>query len=84
MSKKEEETTYSNDGHMDLSCASGEECAMVSQDSPSAKDLNDSIVTFGQQNSEKENFEKIYYESLFELESTSEEEMSYNYPGKQQ
>ena len=59
-----------------------EECAMVAQDSPSSEDLDDSIVTFGQQNTEKENFEKMHYDSLFEQESNSEEEMSYNYPGK--
>ena len=55
---KEEETTYSNDSHMDSLCASEEECAMVAQDSPSSDDLDDSIVTFGQQNSEKGNFGK--------------------------
>ena len=54
MSKEEEETTYSNDSHMDSLCASEEECPMVSQDSQSSEDLDDSIVTFGQQNSEKE------------------------------
>ena len=43
---------------------------MVAQDSPSSEDLDDSIVTFGQQNSEKENFEKIHYESLFRSESS--------------
>ena len=75
MSREEEETSYSNYIHMDLLCASEEECAMVAQDSPSSEDLDDSIVTFGQQNSGKENFEKIHYESLFEQESTSEEEM---------
>ena len=42
--------------------------------------LDDSILTSGQQNSEKENFEKIHYESLLEQESCSEEEMSYNNP----
>ena len=55
---------------------------MVAQDSPSSDDLDDSILTFGQQNSEKENVEKTQYESLFEQESSSEEEMSFNYPGK--
>ena len=69
MSKEEEETTYSNDSHMDSLCASEEECAMVSQDSQSSEDLDDSIVTFGQQNSEKENFEKTHYESLFKHET---------------
>ena len=44
--------------------------------------LDDSIVTFGQQNLEKENFEKMHYESLFKQESSSEEEMSQSYPGK--
>ena len=80
MSREEEETSYSNESHMDLLSASEEECAIVSQDSPSSEDLDDSIVTFGQQNSEKENFEKIHYESLFEKESCSEEGMSYNSP----
>ena len=47
MSKEEEETTYSNDSHMDLLCASEEECAMVAQDNPSSEDLDDSSVTFG-------------------------------------
>ena len=82
MSKEEEETTYLNDSHIDLLCASEDECAMVTQDSPSSEDLDDSIVTYGQQNSEKEHFEKIHYESIFEQESSSEEEISYNYPGK--
>ena len=82
MSKEEEETTYLNDSQMDLLCASEEECAMLAQDSTSSEDLDDSIVTFGQQNSEKETVEKIHYECLFEQESSSEEEMSYNYPGK--
>ena len=84
MSKEEKETTYSNDSHMDSLCASEEECAFVAQDGPSSEYLDDSIVTFGQQNSEKENSEKTQYESLFEQESSSEEEMSYNYPRKQQ
>ena len=39
-------------------------------------------MTFGQQNSEKENFEKIHHESLFGQESSPEEEMSYNNPGR--
>ena len=82
MSKEEEETTYFNDIHMDSLCASEEECAMVAQDSPSSEDLDDTIVTFGQQHSEKENFQKTHCESHFEQESSSEEEMSYNYPGK--
>ena len=82
MSKEEEETTYLNDSHMDLLCENEEECAMVAHDSPSSEDLGDSIVTFGQQNTEKEKFEKIHYESLFKHESSSEEEMSYSYPGK--
>ena len=38
----------------------------VAQDSPSSDDLDDTTVTFGQQNSDKENFEKVRYESLFE------------------
>ena len=49
---------------------------------PSSEDLYDSTVTFGQQNSEKEYFEKIHYESLFEQRSSSEEEMSYSTPGR--
>ena len=53
---KEEEATYLNDSHIDLLCASEEECAMVAQATPSSEDLDDSIVIFGQQNSEKENF----------------------------
>ena len=44
--------------------------------------LDDSTVTFGQQNLEKENCAEIHYESLFEQESRSEEEMSYNKPGR--
>ena len=55
---------------------------MVAQDSPNSEDLDNTTVPFGQQNSEKENFEKINYENLFKQESSSEEEMSYNYPGK--
>ena len=55
---------------------------MVAQDYPISDDLDDSILTFGQQNPEKENVEKTQYESLFEQESSSEEEMSFNYPGK--
>ena len=53
MSKEEEETTYSNDSHMDLLCENEEECAMVAQDSPSSEDLDDSIVTFGQKTQRK-------------------------------
>ena len=82
MSREEEETSSSNESHMDLFSTSEEECAMVAQDSPSSEDLDDSIVTFGPQNLEKENLEKIHYESLFEQESTSEEEISYNNPGR--
>ena len=63
MSRDEEETTYLNDSHMDSLSVSEKECAMVAQDSPSSDDLDDSIVTFGQQNSEKENFEKTHYGS---------------------
>ena len=81
MSKEEEETTYSNDSHMDLLCTSEEECAMVDQESPISEDLDDSIVTFAQQSSEKEIFEKIHYENIFEEERSSEEEISYKYPG---
>ena len=70
MSREEEETSYLNESNMDLLSTSEEECAMVAQDSPSSEDLDDSIVTFGQQNSEKENFEKIHYESLFKQKSS--------------
>ena len=82
INEEEEETTYSNDSHIDSLCASEEECAMVAQDSPSSEDLDDPIVTFGQQNSEKENFEKTHDESLLYQESSSEEKMSCNYSGK--
>ena len=82
MGKEDEETTYMNDSHMDSLCVSEEECAMVAQDSPSSEDLDDSIVTFGQKNSGKENFEKTHYESPFKHNSSSEEEMLYNYLGK--
>ena len=75
MSKEEEETTYSNASHMDSLCASEEECVMVAQDSPSSEDLDDSLVTLGQQNSGKENFEKTHDESLFKQENSSEEEL---------
>ena len=44
--------------------------------------MDDTTVTLGLQNSEKENFEKIHYESLFEQEICSEEEMSYSKPGR--
>ena len=53
MSREEEETSYSNESHMDLLSASEVECEMVAQDSSSSEDLGDSIVTFGQQNSKK-------------------------------
>ena len=39
---------------MDSLCACEKECTMVAQDSPSSEDLDDSIVTFGQQTSKKE------------------------------
>ena len=52
--KEEEETTYSNNSHMDLLCENEEECPMDAQDSPSSEDLDDSIVAFGQQDTEKE------------------------------
>ena len=81
MSRQEKETSYLNKSHMDLLSISEEECAMVVQDNPSSEDLDDSIV-IGQQNSEKDNFEKIHYESLFEQQSSSEEEMTYNNPGR--
>ena len=61
MSKEEEETTCSNDSHMYSLCASEENCAMVAQESPRSEDLDDSIVTFGKQNSEKEKYEKTHY-----------------------
>ena len=65
MSKEEGETTYSNESHMDLLFENKEEHAMVAQDSLRSEDLDDSIVTFGQQDTEKEKFEKMHYESLF-------------------
>ena len=43
---------------MDLLNTRGEKCAMVAKDSPTSEDLDDSIVTFGQQNTAKENFMK--------------------------
>ena len=55
---------------------------MVAQVSTSSENLDDSIVTFRQQNSEKEEFEKMHYENLFGQESNSDEEMSPNYPGQ--
>ena len=82
MSREEEDTLYSNESHMDLLSINEEECTVVAQDSPSSEDLDDSIIAFGQQSSEKEKFEKVHYENLFEQESTSEEEMSYNNPGR--
>ena len=36
---------------------------MVAQDSPSSEDLDGSIMTFGQKDTEKEKFEKMQYES---------------------
>ena len=59
MNQEEEEIPYSNESQMDLLSASDEKCTMVAQDSPNSGDLDDTIVTFGQQNSEKEYFEKI-------------------------
>ena len=47
---------------MDLLSARKGKCAIVAQDSPSSEDLDDYIVMFGQQNSEKQNYEKIHYE----------------------
>ena len=82
MSREEEDTSYLNESHMHLLSTSEEECAMVAQDSLSSEDMDDSIVTLGQQNSAKENFEKIHYESVFEQESCSEEGLSYNSPGR--
>ena len=82
MSREKVETSYSNESHMDLLSASEEECAVVPQGSPRSEDLDDSIVTFGQQDSEKENVEKKHYVNLFKQESCSEEEMSYNNPGR--
>ena len=55
---------------------------MVAQDSTSSENLDDSIVTFRQQNSEKEEFEKMHYENLFGQESNSDDETSPNYPGQ--
>ena len=65
---------------MDLLSTSEEECPMVAQDSSSSADLDDTTVTLEQQNPEKENFEKVHYESLFEQESSTEEDMSYSEP----
>ena len=48
---------------MDLLSTSEEECAMVAQVSPSSEDLDDSTITFGQQNSEKENLRKYIMEA---------------------
>ena len=56
---QEEEISYSNESQMDLLSASEEKCTMVAQDSSSSGDLDDTTVAFGQQNSEKEYFEKI-------------------------
>ena len=47
-----------NESHMDLLSINEEECAMVAHDSPCSEDLDDSIITFGQQSSEKENLRK--------------------------
>ena len=52
LSREEEETSFPNESHMDLLSTSEEEYAMVAQHSPSSEDLDASIVTFGQQNSE--------------------------------
>ena len=59
MSQEEEEISYSNESQMDLLSASDEECTMVAQDCPSSHDLDDTTVTFGQQNSDKEKFENL-------------------------
>ena len=66
---------------MDLLSTREEKCATVSQASLNADDLDDMTVTFGVQTSDKENFDKIHYGSLFEQESSTEEEMSYSEPG---
>ena len=58
LSREEEETSFPNERHMDLLSTSEEEYAMVAQHSPSSEDLDASIVTFGQQNSERENLRK--------------------------
>ena len=50
---------------MDLLNTRGEKCAMVAQDIQTSVDLDDSIVTFIQENIEKENFDKMHYDSLF-------------------
>ena len=50
MSQEEDKNSYSDKSQMDLLSASEEECAMVAQDSPSSDDLDDTTVTFGQQN----------------------------------
>ena len=60
MSQEEEESSYSNESQMDLLSARKEECTMVAQDSLSSDDLDYTTVTFGQQNSDKENFEKVH------------------------
>ena len=65
---------------MDLVSPSEDECAMVAQDSLSSDDLDDTTVTLGQQISDTENFAKVHYESLFEQESSTEEEMSCSEP----
>ena len=39
MSREEEETSYSNESHMELLSASEEECAMVAQDRSSNRSL---------------------------------------------
>ena len=56
MSQEADEDSYSNERQIDLLSASEEECAMVAQDNLSSDDLDGTTVTFGQQNSDKENF----------------------------
>ena len=55
---------------------------MVAQDSRSSDELDDTSVTFGQQNSKKESFIKVHCQSFFEQESSTEEEMSYSEAGR--
>ena len=80
--EEEEKISYSNESHMDLLSASEEECTMVAQDSPSSDDLDDTTVTFGPQISDKEYFEKVHYEILFEQESSTEEGISHSEQGR--
>ena len=60
---------------MDVLSASEEECAMVAQDSTSADDLDDTTVTFGQQCSDQDNFEKVHYARFLNKKSSTEQEI---------